>query len=206
MGENMVEKSKKEKLIEAATLCFAEKGYHSTTVDDIAAHAGMTKGGVYWYFRSKREIFMAILEENIIINRAIWDKIDRLSNELSPKELLFAGGMLFIERIMEDPFLQRLHDEIRAEAVKDPAVREKLFENISTGVGYIGRYFEKAIKREALRVGDFRRLSFCIVMTIMGLGNAYWMTGRRLDPKSFWREFVDDLFRGIGVPEREVTQ
>ena len=46
----------------AAFHAFAEAGYHATSVDDICAKAGVSKGTFYWYFETKEQIFVEILE------------------------------------------------------------------------------------------------------------------------------------------------
>ncbi len=57
--------STREKILEAAFLCFVKSGYESTTVDEIACQAGVSKGGIYWHFKSKFEIFTALLEQEL---------------------------------------------------------------------------------------------------------------------------------------------
>ncbi len=52
----------KEKLIEASMRLFLRKGYAGTTVNEIATSAGVSKGGLYWYFKSKEEVVEAILD------------------------------------------------------------------------------------------------------------------------------------------------
>lgn len=188
---------RRDKIIEAATELFAEKGYHATSVNDIARQAGMTKGGIYWYFDSKRAIFMTILDEMIIANHEIWDEIERLSERLRPRELLRRGGKMFIEKLTKDKRLQRLYNEIRTEAMKDPDVRTKLFERISMGVDFIKKYFKDALDKGAVKASNTKRLSLCVIIMIMGLANANWMTARKIDPNVYWDEFVDDLFDGI---------
>ncbi|WEG12951.1 TetR/AcrR family transcriptional regulator [Pullulanibacillus sp. KACC 23026] len=54
---------KKKALLDSAMTCFAEKGYHAATVDDIVTHSGMSKGAVYNYFKSKEEIYLTLLEK-----------------------------------------------------------------------------------------------------------------------------------------------
>lgn len=51
-----------ERLIAAATVEFAESGYAGTTLDAIAARAEVTKGGVYFHFAGKEELFFAVLD------------------------------------------------------------------------------------------------------------------------------------------------
>lgn len=52
----------RERILTAAIELFAEKGPASTSLDDIAGHAGLTKGAVYSSFASKDELFVAAVE------------------------------------------------------------------------------------------------------------------------------------------------
>ena len=44
-------------IMQAALACFARKGYHRTTMDDIVTESGLSKGTLYWYFKSKDDLF-----------------------------------------------------------------------------------------------------------------------------------------------------
>lgn len=48
-------------IVDAALQVFADKGYAAARIDDIAAAAGLSKGGIYTHFKSKEEIFEALL-------------------------------------------------------------------------------------------------------------------------------------------------
>jgi AcrR family transcriptional regulator len=50
------------RLIEAATAEFAAHGYRGASLDGIGARAGVTKGGVYFHFAGKEELFYAVLD------------------------------------------------------------------------------------------------------------------------------------------------
>jgi AcrR family transcriptional regulator len=56
-------KKARARLLDAATVLFAEKGYASTSVGEIVAKARVTKPVLYYYFESKEGIFQAILAE-----------------------------------------------------------------------------------------------------------------------------------------------
>jgi len=43
-------------------VCFANNGYHQTTMEDIVQEAGLSKGGLYVHFSSKKELFIALIE------------------------------------------------------------------------------------------------------------------------------------------------
>ncbi len=52
----------RQKLFDAATRLFAAQGFDATTVEQITAEAGVSKGLVYNYFRSKEELLVALLD------------------------------------------------------------------------------------------------------------------------------------------------
>jgi AcrR family transcriptional regulator len=52
----------REYLLAAAAEVFAERGFHGATLDEVAAVAGYTKGAVYSNFKSKDDLFLALLE------------------------------------------------------------------------------------------------------------------------------------------------
>ncbi|MCA9524772.1 MAG: TetR/AcrR family transcriptional regulator [Myxococcales bacterium] len=59
---NRTGESKREEIRRAAYDCFRAGGFHATSVDDICAAAGASKGSFYWHYASKQEVFVDILE------------------------------------------------------------------------------------------------------------------------------------------------
>ncbi len=64
------------RLIEAALTVIGEKGFHRTTLDEIAARAGLTKGAVYDNFESKDALFLAVVAAATrdTVERFAWPK------------------------------------------------------------------------------------------------------------------------------------
>jgi AcrR family transcriptional regulator len=52
---------RRDEIMAAAKEVFARKGFHDTTIADIARQAGLAYGSVYWYFDSKDELFHALM-------------------------------------------------------------------------------------------------------------------------------------------------
>jgi len=63
-GENLAS-PKRNHLLDAGRAAFSELGFYSATVDQIAERAGVAKGTVYLYFRSKQELYYAIVEHDL---------------------------------------------------------------------------------------------------------------------------------------------
>ena len=60
----------RERLIDAAAAVFAQRGFETATLDEVAAAAGYTKGAVYSNFASKTELFIALIERRIEVQTA----------------------------------------------------------------------------------------------------------------------------------------
>ncbi|HAG12776.1 MAG TPA: hypothetical protein DCG49_02810 [Ruminococcus sp.] len=72
----------KEKLLTAAITMYAKNGYHCTTVDEIAAEAGVSTGIAYRYFRNKKDLLLSALEfaSKEVKGIASLDSIDKLDD------------------------------------------------------------------------------------------------------------------------------
>ncbi|MBS0357227.1 MAG: TetR family transcriptional regulator [Proteobacteria bacterium] len=80
----MVRKTKEEAeltrrhILDAARRVFLECGVARTTLEKVAAAAGVTRGAVYWHFRNKTDLFFAMREQAILpfVDRMIFDEAD----------------------------------------------------------------------------------------------------------------------------------
>lgn len=57
----MKENPKREEILRAGSECFARFGFDKTTLDDIGQLAGLNKASLYYYFKNKEEIFIAVV-------------------------------------------------------------------------------------------------------------------------------------------------
>jgi AcrR family transcriptional regulator len=115
-------------LLEAAAIVFARSGFHGATLDEVAAAAGFTKGAVYSNFKSKDDLFLALLE----------DRTDRQLAVVS--DVLAAGGHevaeqfprvseLFRGELFWDDDFATLYLEFVLYAQRHPDARTKLAES-----------------------------------------------------------------------------
>lgn len=74
----------KARLLRAASALFAERGFHATTVRDIAARAGANVASGHYHFGSKRDLYVAVLRANFA---ALGRDLDRAGVRLAEAEL-----------------------------------------------------------------------------------------------------------------------
>ena len=90
----------RQHLLDAATIVFTRDGFHGATLDDVAATAGFTKGAVYSNFKSKDDLFLALLDDHIerqfAVASEVLDSGPRESAEQLPRiRELVRGGAFF---------------------------------------------------------------------------------------------------------------
>ncbi|MEN3037555.1 MAG: TetR/AcrR family transcriptional regulator [Candidatus Kryptonium sp.] len=64
----------KQEIVESALYLFGKKGYKDTTIEEIAEHAQFSKGAIYFYFSSKKQLFDEILKN-------LFDKVQSFADE-----------------------------------------------------------------------------------------------------------------------------
>lgn len=62
--------SRRIEILSAAKHVFAERGYHATTIADIARQAGLSYGSIYWYYESKETLFQELMSAEAAALRA----------------------------------------------------------------------------------------------------------------------------------------
>jgi AcrR family transcriptional regulator len=114
----------REKLMRSAAKLFCRQGLDQASVDDIAQDAGFTKGAFYSNFKSKEELFLAILDAKFA------EEIDRIEASLqtdeAPDEAARHAGEDFIRSFRSDPEWMRLYMEFIAYAARNEGFREEL--------------------------------------------------------------------------------
>lgn len=81
-----VSEERKNQIIEAASVVFSRLGFHKARMDDIVEESGLSKGTLYWYFKSKDDIITAILDR--MFTREIAQVRKALDDDKSAKENL----------------------------------------------------------------------------------------------------------------------
>jgi AcrR family transcriptional regulator len=115
----------RQHLLDAAAIVFARSGFHGSTLDAVASTAGFTKGAVYSNFRSKDDLFLALLEDRIDRQFAIvTDVLESAPHDAAEQRPrireLFRGDMFW------DEDFNTLYLEFVLYARRNPEARGKL--------------------------------------------------------------------------------
>lgn len=170
----------RDRLVFAAMKLFGEKGYLSTSVQDILREAGANAGSLYHAFPTKQDVLIAVLDlyrqgiEPMLLAPA-WDGVD------DPIEKIFAllaryRGMLEATDCLYGCPIGSIALELHE---PDPPVRELLSINFTQWVGHVERCLIEAGDRLPADVD--RRMVAILVLNVMEGGVMQSRTHRTLD-------------------------
>ncbi|MDX1516920.1 MAG: TetR/AcrR family transcriptional regulator [Woeseiaceae bacterium] len=137
-------------ITDAAFRVFAKKGYAAARVAEVAEHAGVSKGLLYLYFKTKEELFKAVIK-SVVMRR-----VDRLANIVETTEL---SSTAFLRGPMAD-FMKSIPGSrvavvirlLLAEAPRHPDLVDYYWQNVvSRGLNAMTRLVERGVER-----GEFR--------------------------------------------------
>ena len=74
---------KRERLIESAKTLIHEQGVHPTTLAEVAAHANVPPGNVYYYFKAKQDLVRAVVDDYVAQATSMLGELDRLRTPAS---------------------------------------------------------------------------------------------------------------------------
>jgi TetR/AcrR family transcriptional repressor of uid operon len=117
--------ARREQIIAAGLACFARSGYHSTTMADVAAQAGVSKGTPYLYFDSKQALFVALADQwDCGTGQRIDDSVAALpeAERQSPRAVLGAIAAAIAAHVQAEAETCRVLMEARALAAHEPVI------------------------------------------------------------------------------------
>ena len=167
-----IRKTSKQKILNAALDVFATEGYHSATVDAIAKSAGISKGLMYNYFKSKDDV----LHELMI---GMMDALMCEYMPLKPGQKFTKADIenfinVGIDLVLEKPHFWKLYFSVFVQPEVMAIVYDKMMEKATPYLLGMNWYFEnKGIKNPEVMVRYFSAVMDGIQLHIM------------LDPKNF---------------------
>ena len=188
-------------ILQAALTCFADKGYHRATMDDIVAQSGLSKGTLYWHFKSKKELFISLL------NWLVFDFGEEAfvcPDSISASDKIHTIAMLFVDRFEQIiPFTKVILD-FWAQTFDDEQVQQ-MFDSLL-------QHFQEQlglIIAEGTARGEFRAVNESqVALALMGMLDSLWLYSSLLEDRIDLRATVETTLDILiaGLKSRQVTE
>lgn len=183
----------RKKIITSAGQIFSRYGFRKTTIDEIAKALKIGKSSIYYYYRSKEEIFEAVVlnEANILRNelttaiKAVESPVDKLKNYVFVRMKAFEKLSNYYNAIFD----KNLDHFDFIEAVRARYDREELA--ILRLIIYLGA------RRKVFKVTNSEYTAMAIQTTLKGLEVPLFWKKKEMDIDSRLNAILDVLFYGI---------
>lgn len=183
---------REQEILHAAADLFFEKGFHATTLEDIAKVVGIRKSGLYYYSQTKDEFLFRVLQEGM---QVMLDELQAVcASGDEPKERL--------RRAVEN-HVQKIHTHWSMMGVilreeRSVSARRR-GDYVAMRDAYEGMF--RGMIREGVETGAFRRCDPALVTRAI-LGMCGWLAvwyrpGGRLAPEAITDQFMDLILAGL---------
>ena len=153
-------------LISAAEFLFIERGFHATSVDEIALEAGYTKGAVYSNFGSKEDLFFAVYERRADRVVAEYERAVREAGPVGGSERLVTQAA---QRRGSDDGWLAVFFEFWAHVVRRPELRERFAKIHARVVEPIVVSIERLVEEREIELPVEAR-QYTVAVYVMTLG------------------------------------
>ncbi|MBV7405096.1 TetR family transcriptional regulator [Enterobacter sp. ENT03] len=186
-------------LIDTAIITFSQQGFASTSLDDIARAAHVTRGAIYWHFANKAELFNAIWDEQLPVREKIASKI-RLHPDASAetilRESLIEGLRLIAQEPLEQALVEILYHkcEFTKELTAEIEIRERLLFNHDNVALMLKRCLHE---NPAFMNNDIELAIIIIQAYLSGIVKNWLMTDKSFDLDKLAPSLVDGLLASL---------
>ena len=159
--ENIIKEEKKSKILDAAYSVFVKKGYSDTTMDDIVKESKMSKGAIYHYYSSKKDLFLSLIDH--WETYSFPDFYSKGNRDKSASEILMNLSSIVLDVFNNKKHVFLAEVEFWALSNKDQDVKEKsrlLYDKLL--------YLFELILQKGIREKEFNNIDTKVVaMTIL---------------------------------------
>ena len=178
---------RKAQILDAALAVIVQKGYDNSRMDDIVASSKMSKGAIYWYYKSKKEVYLSLVNHWVHNYSAVLNHI--VDTDRSASDQLRSLFQYFTVQYEKDPVVFKALLEFWSMAGRDPEFNDKLQKVYSEFVNLISTIIQQGMDN-----GEFKNLDVDITaMSIMvNIEGIMWFTLFKLKNTSA-REYIQTI-------------
>lgn len=186
-----LEAIRKAQILEAGLACLTQNGIANTTLDDVCKAAGLSKGGLVHYYKSKRLLFRAVFEE--FFNRIFQRGADTMATFDTPLDQILSYDWLYDENNLEAYLGYPLLLDLLALAAHDDDFLPMMQHWIENWVTLLGKALEQGVKEGTFKQMDIRLVAQSISAIYQGIATRWYLGGD--SHSSAWA--IDTYHKGI---------
>ncbi len=200
MTKHMSPDERSTQILTAARLCFMKKGYAATKMDEIASAAGLSKGGVYFHYSSKRDIFHALVRHEYDRMMALIEEIAGGEEDDLTTKLLHIGGM--VTGAITHPERARMMIIVAEMSMRDKELRKEIIQLQQNYIDMVVQLLSRSRESGQVRADlDLEAVAFILKAIVDGF-QASAVVGYPFELERVVQTAVSLVTYGLRAPER----
>ncbi len=162
---------RKEQIMNAAQAVVVNKGYDQSRMDDIVEKAKLSKGAIYWYYKSKKEVYLSLID--YWFNEYSAGILKNLDSKEPASKQLKSLFEYFVDQFYKNPDTFKIMVEFWRTSGLDSDFNEKLQSIYSQFLEYIIDIIKDGIDNGEFKKVNPRITALSILINIEGI---HWFT------------------------------
>jgi len=155
-------------ILAAAERVFAQKGFHSATVDEIANQAELAKGTIYLYFENKRDIFYTLVDEKVdSLMKLVKVEIKREAQSVEQLKRLVKTQLEFFQN-NRDFFRIIITEQTRFDLGIKDEFRKRMMQKHLKYINIVARIIQRGIEEKVFKPLEPRKVASALIGIVNG--------------------------------------
>ncbi len=197
MTKHLSETERRAQILRSARSVFIERGYLAARVEDVARRAGLSKGAVYFYFASKRDLFLALVREE---HENTYSFLEQAEHDERPAAVkLLDLGRRYLDYFAGLKSPPRFFLMMGEQAIRDEEVREEVTAVHERFVDALTRILAQGMAEGTFRALDPLAVAQLLKALVDGLAGQSAI-GLRPDAQRLAGDGIQAILQGILAP------
>lgn len=179
-------------ILNSAIKVFSKKGFEAARMEDIAKTAKLSVGGVYWYYKSKEEIIIAIMEQ--LLDRDMKDLRALLEAEGTVHARLETYIALSVESVQE---CVPITFELYSLAHRNAKVKNHIRAYLRTYHNMLEQFIQQGVDRKEFKSVNAREAALTLAALYEGTLELSMLDPERVDAKKMLLSSIRLLMNGL---------
>jgi len=194
MNESLQTQRKKQ-ILDAALHVLVQNGYEQARMDDVVQSSNLSKGAIYWYYKSKKEMYLDLVNfwvkrYSVILNHIV-------EEEASPSRQLKDLFQFFIDQYETDPQPFAALTEFWSMAQKDDEFNTKLQKVYTHFLELIEDIILRGVQSGEFKKLDIRMTALSIMVNIESINWFTLFDTHGVSVKEYMQTITDFILAGI---------
>lgn len=185
----------RDKILAAMYESVAKQGYDKSSLSQVAEAVSIQKPSLYYYFKSKEDIFLATIQEYYGDLFYVSDEyLENIHSRQDFHDFFYQAGLDYLKPFQEDSIMRQFYCEVNLQSQRLPSLMAYFDENDQATQGKLKEFFQHAQSKGVLSPDLHLETQVNTTLALMiGLSEMilYHMKG---DFQAVWKQYVAQVF------------